>query len=446
MKICKIGIFGFTNTGKSTLFNCLTKKKSSIESFENNTTRDYISSEVKYQNDYQYVFFDTPGLTYSKNQFFSKKELDNYLENIFSKVDVFIFLVDASREVYFEEELFWKRLIKQKKPLFLIINKIDIKDNFKLSYYKFKFNECVEISASNNRNIHEIFQKLKKYATLEDLNTIKNTISFGLFGKINSGKSTFLNNFLSEKRSFTSSNPKTTINPLYAEYVFKDYLFKIWDTPGIIKKSKIDSKIDYVTSLLSEKLLKNIDFILYFVAFPELICKEDKKFLYKLEDLAIPKILIINKYDLKDTNFSEKNFLITLKKSYPNLFFYKIIFWTSFFSKDEQITKVKTLKDNLSDLLISLKKEVNKEINPEALKDFFLYIGKNNFLTKKTKNKLKILFVCQKKNSNKIIINIRINDKKLLTKNYQKFLKKKFIASFDLKNLPVLLNFFENKI
>jgi GTP-binding protein Era len=130
-----------------------------------------------------------------------------------------------------------------------------------------------------------------------------------LIGRPNTGKSSLVNNLVGHKVAITSPKPQTTQFPIYAAYedveagngVGIQIIFV--DTPGIFAKTK-DAKSKGV-NLQAEKILHDeIDAILYVVDHTRKRGSEENRVLGILRKLDIPKILVINKIDLKEPDYS----------------------------------------------------------------------------------------------------------------------------------------------
>ncbi len=124
-----------------------------------------------------------------------------------------------------------------------------------------------------------------------------------LIGRPNTGKSTLVNNLVGHKVAITSPKPQTTQFPIYA--VFEDERGQIVfvDTPGIFAKTK-DAKSKGV-NLEAEKVLhEEVDAILYIVDHTRQRGSEENRVLGILRKLNKPKILVINKIDLKEPDYS----------------------------------------------------------------------------------------------------------------------------------------------
>lgn len=123
-----------------------------------------------------------------------------------------------------------------------------------------------------------------------------------IVGKPNVGKSTLLNNILGQKVSITSPKPQTTRMPV--EAVFEDERGQIIfvDTPGIFKK--VDDPVSAKINQVAPKALGNgIGVLIYVIDQSRERDDEDNKVLGIVRKMKIPKILAINKMDVKRPSF-----------------------------------------------------------------------------------------------------------------------------------------------
>jgi len=118
-----VALVGRPNVGKSTLLNALLAQKISIISHKPQTTRDQILG-IKTTDSLQVIYVDTPGIHMGED-----KALNLYMNKLantsMSDVDVIIFMVDATR-FNAEDAQVLNLLAREKKPVILAINKIDM--------------------------------------------------------------------------------------------------------------------------------------------------------------------------------------------------------------------------------------------------------------------------------------------------------------------------------
>ncbi len=119
-----------------------------------------------------------------------------------------------------------------------------------------------------------------------------------LIGRPNVGKSTLLNNILGHKVSITSPKPQTTRFNIQA--VFEDERGQIIfvDTPGIFGKVE-DSLARKINMRAEESISGGVDVVLYMVDHTREKDFEENKALGIVRKVKAPKILVINKMDVK---------------------------------------------------------------------------------------------------------------------------------------------------
>ena len=129
MKNINFLIVGKPNSGKSTFYNTLNSKYLSPTGPESGLTKDIFKNEVNIL-DTNFVFFDTPGLR-RKNKINDKDEakLTYDVISLIDKIDVVFLLVDATESLTKQDLKIAEIVIKRKKILFVVFNKIDLIDD-----------------------------------------------------------------------------------------------------------------------------------------------------------------------------------------------------------------------------------------------------------------------------------------------------------------------------
>lgn len=120
-----MNIIGKPNVGKSTLINGLIKEKISIVSPKVQTTRHRIMGIVN-GDDYQIVFSDTPGII-PQTKYKLHESMMKFVRDALEDADLVFYMVDTHDKPD-EPNPILHRLLEQEKPLYLILNKIDLLD------------------------------------------------------------------------------------------------------------------------------------------------------------------------------------------------------------------------------------------------------------------------------------------------------------------------------
>ncbi len=119
-----------------------------------------------------------------------------------------------------------------------------------------------------------------------------------LIGRPNVGKSTLVNAILRQKVSITSPKPQTTRFSIQAVYEDARGQIIFVDTPGIFGKVE-DTLASRINKRAEESLSQNVDVVLYMIDHTRIRADEENKTLGIARRVNVPKILVINKIDIK---------------------------------------------------------------------------------------------------------------------------------------------------
>ena len=161
-----IAVIGRPNVGKSTLINQLIGQKIAIMSDKPQTTRSRILC-VLTQPDAQIVLLDTPGVHKPASKL--GEYMDRSILNTLKEVDAVFFVADASEKPGPGERFIMERLEKTRKPVILVLNKIDLVTKDELlpiiaAYSKDReFSAVVPISALDEENLDALLAEAKKH-------------------------------------------------------------------------------------------------------------------------------------------------------------------------------------------------------------------------------------------------------------------------------------------
>lgn len=117
-----VNIVGNPNVGKSTLMNDLVGERISIITSKAQTTRHRIMGIVN-APDYQIVFSDTPGVLQPKYKL--QESMLNFSEGALVDADELVYVTDVVEDPSKNAD-FLAKVAKEKIPVLLVINKIDL--------------------------------------------------------------------------------------------------------------------------------------------------------------------------------------------------------------------------------------------------------------------------------------------------------------------------------
>jgi len=158
-----VNIVGNPNVGKSTLMNRLVGERISIITSKAQTTRHRIMGIVNTE-DMQIVYSDTPGVL--RPNYKLQESMLNFSESALDDADVLLYVTDVIETIDKNEE-FLQQVQKEKCPILLLINKIDMTDQQKLEALVQEWKtilpqaEIIPISALSNFNVDYVKQRVE---------------------------------------------------------------------------------------------------------------------------------------------------------------------------------------------------------------------------------------------------------------------------------------------
>jgi len=160
-----VAVLGRPNVGKSTFLNSVLQTKIAIVSPRPQTTRGSMAG-IYQDDEAQIVFYDTPGIHQPKNKLsqFMLRQVEEVLEGS----DAALFLIDVREGLTEEDYLVAEWLQKFKKPVWVVLNKIDgvLDDKLEILENKIKTEwshwSILRMAAISGRGVPEVTVELKK--------------------------------------------------------------------------------------------------------------------------------------------------------------------------------------------------------------------------------------------------------------------------------------------
>jgi len=166
-----VALIGRPNSGKSTLLNNLIGQKIAIVSDKPQTTRISLLG-IKTTNRGQIIFIDNPGV--HKPLHLMNRRMMNYVYSSLETADLLLLLIEANKKFGQGDKYVLDMLKKINRPVFLLINKIDLVKKDKIlpviDKYKdlFPFREIIPISALRGDNLNLLENLIYDYLPLAE--------------------------------------------------------------------------------------------------------------------------------------------------------------------------------------------------------------------------------------------------------------------------------------
>ncbi len=206
-----VAIVGRPNVGKSTLFNKLAGKRIAIVQDTPGVTRDRIYAEAEWLN-YKFTMIDTGGIE-PESEDIIISQMRRQAQIAIEMANVIIFLVDGKEGLAPADEEVAQMLRKSKKPVVLVVNKIDkLKDEDNAyEFYNLGIGDPVTISSSQALGLGDMLDRVVEHFKDDKSDGEEDErINIAFVGKPNVGKSSLINKLLGEERLIVSNIPGTT--------------------------------------------------------------------------------------------------------------------------------------------------------------------------------------------------------------------------------------------
>lgn len=424
-----VAIVGRPNVGKSTLFNRMAGERISIVEDTPGVTRDRIYAEAEWLGKY-FTIIDTGGIETKTDELIPQK-MREQAELAMDTADVILFVVDGKLGMTPQDREIAIMLMKTKKPVLLVANKIDnnnIPDYF-YDFYELGLGEPIPVSASLALGTGDLLDEIfKNFPEDSDTEMDEDVIKVAIVGKPNAGKSSILNKILGEERVIVSPIAGTTRDAIdtYIEMDGKKYLFI--DTAGIRKKSKVSDNIEKYSVIRSYTAVERADVVLIVVDSEEGITEQDSKVAGIAHDAGKASIVIMNKWDLLEKdNSTVKAYTKTVREELPFMLYAPILFVSAL--TNQRLNKI---QENIDFVF----EESSKRVSTGVLNDV---IGEAVLLNQPPSDKgkrLKIYYGTQV-GVKPPTFALFVNEKELFHFSYQRYIENKLRENFGFEGTPI---------
>ena len=294
-----VAIVGRPNVGKSTLFNRLTQSRQAIVDEASGVTRDRQYGKV-FWNGKEFSIIDTGGYATNSDDIF-EEEIQKQVLLAIDEAAVILFVVDAMTGITDYDETVADMLRRTKKPVLVIVNKVDNyeRSSYVHEFYKFGLDMLYPISSISGSGTGDLLDKVIELLPDDVTSDIDDTLpKFTIVGRPNVGKSSIVNAFMGEDRNIVTDIADTTRDSMFTRYNKFGKDFYLVDTAGLRKKTKVKEDVEFYSVMRSVRAIESADVCILMIDATRGFEAQDKKIFGLIEKNNKGVVVLVNKWDL----------------------------------------------------------------------------------------------------------------------------------------------------
>ncbi|AQM60763.1 ribosome biogenesis GTPase Der [Clostridium baratii] len=294
-----VAMVGRPNVGKSTLFNRLAGKRISIVQDTPGVTRDRVYAEAEWLT-HTFTMIDTGGIEPERNDIIVK-QMRRQANIAIETADVIVFIVDGKEGLTPADREVASMLRKSKKPVVLVVNKIDSlkEEDNAWEFYNLGIGDPITISAAQGLGLGDMLDRVVENFDNSYLEEEEDEyIRIAMIGKPNVGKSSLINKLLGEERVIVSDVAGTTRDAIDSYLEHGDDKFILIDTAGLRRKSKVKEEIERYSVIRTYAAIERADVCILMIDAQEGVTEQDEKIIGYAHELNKAIMVVVNKWDL----------------------------------------------------------------------------------------------------------------------------------------------------
>ncbi len=307
----KVAIVGRPNVGKSALFNRLAGRNIAIVHDQPGITRDRLAAPCV-RGSRPFIVWDTGGIG-GAGEVELRTQVRSAADAAMRESDVILFVVDAQDGLTPIDQELARILRKAKAPVVLVINKIDHPNHEDLEgdFARLGFAIYAPISAAHGRGISGLLEMIDSLLPASASADSKSSggpglhsppahhpLALAIVGRPNAGKSSLINSILRDARTIVSELPGTTRDAVDIMYERDGQPYLLIDTAGIRARSKHSSSVEVFSVMRAERTIRRADLCILVIDLTSGVTVQDKKIAGLIQKSEKPCLVILNKWDL----------------------------------------------------------------------------------------------------------------------------------------------------
>ena len=304
-----VAIVGRPNVGKSALFNAIAGETISIVKDTPGVTRDRIYADCTWL-DMNFTLIDTGGIEPDTDDVILS-QMREQAEIAMATADVIVFMVDVRQGLVDADFRVADMLRKSKKPVVLVVNKVDSFQKFGNDVYEFYnlgIGEPIAVSASSRLGLGDMLDEVSRHFSSDHLAEEEDERPrIAIVGKPNVGKSSIINKLTGENRVIVSNIAGTTRDAVDTEVAHDGTEYVFIDTAGLRRKNKIKEELERYSIIRAVTAVERADVMVLVIDAVEGVTEQDAKIAGIAHERGKGVIIAVNKWDAIEKNDKTMN-------------------------------------------------------------------------------------------------------------------------------------------
>jgi len=434
-KLPTVAIIGQANVGKSSLFNRFGRSRQAIVAKEAGTTRDNVLGKVSYE-DHTFWMVDTAGLKDPNDDF--EASIQEQITEAAEAADIILVVVDSTQYSSDEDKLVAKKALRSKKPVILLVNKVDLSGSLPNDEYKrLGIKDIIRTSAEHNIGIEETLKQITMMIPPVEDTPVSDVIRISLIGRPNVGKSFLFNTMAGKQQAIVANIAGTTrdVNRIAVRYKLQN--IEILDTAGMRKPGKQEVGIEKFSVLRTLQAIEESDICFLLMDVNELNTALDQRLAGIIDEAGKGLVIVVSKWDsVEDKDaYTRDELAPKIARNFEFVPWAPLIFTSSV--TGQNVTK-------LFDLAIDIHNRRGAEQKTRAMNDLLQTIVQKHPPAGLKNTHPKLRYVVQTDNSPPWFV-IYGSNLKFIHWSYKRYIERHFRETFDYIGTPIKFSFRDTK-
>jgi GTPase len=302
-----VAIVGRPNVGKSSLFNRLLHRRLAIVEALPGLTRDRLEAACEWRGR-TFTLVDTGGLVLGRTPGLSAA-VRRQTERAIAGAALIVFVVDVTAGVMPQDADIADVLRRERRPVLLVANKADTAGAAAnaAEFHSLGLGDPMPVSAAHGLGTGDLLDAVASALfgsarvaphEPEAVPQAQPPVRIAVIGRPNVGKSSLVNAILGEDRVVVHEEPGTTRDAVDTAFAYGGRDAVLIDTAGLRRRSRIEEPVEFYSTTRTRQALGRAGVAVLVVDATEGITDQDQRIAREAYEAGVGIVAAVNKWDL----------------------------------------------------------------------------------------------------------------------------------------------------